>query len=236
MAIRDGAMAFVNADDPWLNNMSKRLTRKKTFSLNDHTADVYLRISEEMPELVFDIYANYKLIGNTRSNLGGLFNGYNIAAAITVGLHYEVSITEIIQGISQYVSTMNRSQWIHTKDDQHILLDAYNANPSSMNAGIESFSKIKESKALFLGDMLELGKHAIIEHQAIYDKAVSLGYEEIFLVGKHFKEALPQYPFVFDHTAALLAWLDLHPIKARYIYIKGSRGIAMEQCLDYFNL
>jgi UDP-N-acetylmuramoyl-tripeptide--D-alanyl-D-alanine ligase len=236
MAYRDSAMTFVNHDDPWLLNMSKRLNRKSTYSTVDSSCDIYVKILSEMPRLDLEIFVKGASIGRVTSHLGGAFNAQNIAAAVAAGIYYEVPADLILIGIAGYVPSMNRSQWIHTTDNKHILLDAYNANPSSMAAGIKSFATLQGTKTLLLGDMLELGEHGENEHIKIFEQIQELGFTDLFLVGDIFKNALPSYPFVFDNTDSLLAWLDTHPIQSEYVYIKGSRGIAMEHCLDHFKL
>ncbi len=236
MAQRDNALAFVNQDDTWLNNMSKRLDLTKTYSTVNSGADIFVQVHNEMPLLSLEIFVNGKSMGVIDSRLGGRFNAQNIAAAISIGSYYSVPFPSIIKGISEYIPNMNRSQWIETIDGKHIFLDAYNANPSSMEAGIKSFATLKGTKTYLLGDMLELGNHSKKEHQNIFALIQSMGVEDAFFVGSEFKKALPSFPFIFDNTESLLAWLDTHPIDSEYIYIKGSRGIAMEQCLDHFKL
>lgn len=236
MAQRDKALAFVNKDDTWLNNMSKRLELSKTYSTIDSSADIFVQVHNEMPFLSLEIFVNGNRMGVVESKLGGRFNAQNIAAAISIGMYYSVPFSSIVKGISEYVPNMNRSQWIETTDGRHIFLDAYNANPSSMEAGIKSFATLEGTKTYLLGDMLELGNHSKKEHQNIFSLMQNMGIEDAFFVGSEFKKALPAFPFIFDNTESLLAWLDTHPIDSDYIYIKGSRGIAMEQCLDHFNL
>ena len=236
MAQRSEAMAFVNSDDKWLQNMSKRLLKKKTYSVQDSHSDVYIKINQEMPNLNMDVFLGGVHTDTFETQLGGAFNAQNIASAISVGLYYDVPVDAILKALSKYKPTMNRSQWITATNGKQILLDAYNANPSSMEAGIKSFSSLKGSKTLLLGDMLELGKHSGREHLKIFELIQDLGISDFYLVGGEFKNALPSYPFIFDNAESLLAWLDTHPIESEYVYIKGSRGIAMEQCLDHFNL
>lgn len=236
MALRDGAMAFVNFDDPWLNNMSKRLNKLRTYSLTDRSCSVFIDVNTEMPYLDTSLYINAEHMGDLHAQLGGKFNAYNLAAAVSVGFYYGVSIENITKGISAYIPNMNRSQWISAKNGTQLLLDAYNANPSSMESGIRSFATLKGKKTLLLGDMLELGTHSSFEHLEIFNLTQELGFTDVYFVGAEFKKALPSYPFVFDTAVSLMAWLDTHALDTRYVYIKGSRGIAMEQCLDYFDL
>ncbi len=236
MVQRSEAMAFVNSDDKWLQNMSKRLLKKKTYSVQDSHSDVYIKINQEMPNLNMDVFLGGVHTDTFETQLGGAFNAQNIASAISVGLYYDVPVDAILKALSKYKPSMNRSQWITATNGKQILLDAYNANPSSMEAGIKSFSSLKGSKTLLLGDMLELGKHSGREHLKIFELILDLGISDFYLVGGEFKNALPSYPFIFDNAESLLAWLDTHPIESEYVYIKGSRGIAMEQCLDHFDL
>jgi UDP-N-acetylmuramoyl-tripeptide--D-alanyl-D-alanine ligase len=115
-------------------------------------------------------------------------------------------------------------------------LDAYNANPSSVEAGLKSFSTLEGKKIVLLGDMLELGESAYTEHKAIFELTQSLNIDEAIFVGEHFYEAVGNYPMKFSTADTLLAWLDTHPIECNYVYIKGSRGIKMEKCLEHFKV
>lgn len=236
MLHRDNGTAMINLDDPWIENMSKRLSNTLTYSLTDPKANLFLEILEEMPTLKFKAFYKQTELGSFEANLGGRYNGYNIAAASILGINYGIGATIAIQRCCEYQSNNNRSQWLENDRSQKIFLDAYNANPSSMTVGLESFSTIQGSKTLLLGDMLEMGSHSTTEHIAVFDKAKELGYEDIFLVGGEFKKALPSYPFTFDDVDGLLAWLDTHPIESQFIFIKGSRGIAMERSLEHFDI
>jgi UDP-N-acetylmuramoyl-tripeptide--D-alanyl-D-alanine ligase len=115
-----------------------------------------------------------------------------------------------------------------------VFLDAYNANPSSVQVGLQSFATMNGTKAVLLGDMLELGESSQSEHLEIFELAKSLGFDEIYLVGHEFKNSCTQFPYVFESVEALLAWLDTHPVKSKNVFIKGSRGIAMEKAVDHF--
>jgi UDP-N-acetylmuramoyl-tripeptide--D-alanyl-D-alanine ligase len=234
-AQKDQALVFVNKDDTWLFNMSHRLNRKNTFSLVDPESDVFLEVKEEMPNLKLCLHLKGHKSVEFQTQLGGRFNAYNIASAIAVGLHYQVELNTIITAVSGYIAQNNRSQWLMTKET-HILLDAYNANPSSVESGLRSFSTLTGKKTLLLGDMLELGNQSKHEHQRIFKLAIELGFEEIYLVGHEFLNSVPEFPFTFVDCNSLLAWLDTHPIKTDYVYIKGSRGISMEKCLEHFDL
>lgn len=227
------ALAFVNLDDAWLENMSKRLSQKITYSILSAAADIYLRPIEEMPHLKFEVFIHQESKGIFQATLGGKFNLYNICASIAASIKYNIDWESTIKSIINFESNNNRSQWIEF-GNKKVFLDAYNANPSSVAVGLESFSTIKGSKAVILGDMLELGHHSQKEHVDIFELAVKLNFEEFFICGPEFSLANNSYPFKFDSAATLLAWLDTHPIQSEYIYVKGSRGMKMEMVLEHF--
>lgn len=226
-------LAYVNLDDPWLGNMSKRLSQKITYSILSATADIYIRPIEEMPHLKFEVFIHQESKGIFQAKLGGKFNLYNICASIAASIKYNVDWKSTIKSIVDFESHNNRSQWIEF-NNKKVFLDAYNANPSSVSAGLDSFSTINGSKAVILGDMLELGQHSEKEHLHIFEQAVKLNFDELFICGPEFIRSNSAYPFKFDSAATLLAWLDTHPIQSEYIFIKGSRGMKMETVLEHF--
>lgn len=232
--IKNQAMGIVNIDDPWLASMSKRLNTKITLSLTDSQANLYAHIHAEMPELVFDFYANGQLIGRYTSPLSGRYNTYNLLFGAAVAMNLGLNPAVAMERACTYKPTNNRSEW-RTIGNAKIFLDAYNANPSSMSVAIQSFSTISGSKAFFLGDMLELGEHSPAEHQALYTLCCELNIQgNTYLVGPEFCAACPQHPYRFETMDALLAWLDTHPIDTNFAFIKGSRGIKMERVLEHF--
>jgi UDP-N-acetylmuramoyl-tripeptide--D-alanyl-D-alanine ligase len=165
------------------------------------------------------------------SHLIGAYNFNNIACAITVGKHFNVSSTAIKEAISSYIPSNNRSQII-TTDSNQIILDAYNANPTSVEAALRSFQSYESvSKTVVLGDMFELGEDAIDEHKKIADLAISLGFKNVFFVGEIYSKANTS-----DQTYA--SFEDLknvfiqNPIQHNTILIKGSRGMALERLLE----
>jgi UDP-N-acetylmuramoyl-tripeptide--D-alanyl-D-alanine ligase len=166
-----------------------------------------------------------------QSNLIGKYNYTNIAAAITIGEYFKVSETAIKEAIEGYVPTNNRSQLIKTKSNT-IILDAYNANPSSMKVAIENFDALQAaSKVLILGDMFELGKESLQEHQSIVDLVTALNLKETYFVGENFyqtKTSKPQFKTYQD----LEDYIKKNPLENQYILIKGSRGMRLERILE----
>jgi UDP-N-acetylmuramoyl-tripeptide--D-alanyl-D-alanine ligase len=231
--IQHNQLGILNLDDYWLGNMGKRLSKKITYSCIDISADFYLKIQTEMPYLQFEFYENGKSLGHYKSEMGGKYNAYNLLSAVSIGRHYNINASESMALACTYIPKNNRSEWIHVKN-KSIFLDAYNANPSSVISSLESFVTIPESKSIFLGDMLELGESSDVEHQNIFDYITSKDVKDVFFVGDIYHRILGSYPFKFENTDALLAWLDTHPIDSKYAFIKGSRGIKMEKILEHF--
>lgn len=167
------------------------------------------------------------------SQLTGTYNFDNLNAAVTFGEFFDIPLSTIQKGIASYSPTNNRSQWIKTKKN-HILLDAYNANPTSMTAAIQSFIDMKaNAKLVILGDMLELGQYAQKEHQAIIDQLKKEGIDQAILVGPLFCASKTEGFNTFENTAEVKKYLANQSIMKHTILIKGSRGIALEQLLDH---
>lgn len=170
-----------------------------------------------------------------QSNLIGIYNAINIACAISIGQLFNVPVEDIKEAITSYIPSNNRSQIIH-KEGKTIILDAYNANPTSMEAALLNFSQMPAlHKVAFLGDMFELGKSAPLEHQHIAELAISLGINVIFL-GNNFKKTIPQpkaeYFTNFEELNESGIPLDIQAILPdSHILIKGSRGMALERIL-----
>ena len=175
-----------------------------------------------------------KLALNTstiQSNLIGKYNYTNIAVACTIGHHFKVSNKEIKAGIENYIPENNRSQIIK-KTANTIILDAYNANPTSMKAALENFEEIKaKSKTVILGDMFELGKTSLEEHQNIADFVENLHFDHCFFVGENFYQTKTKNS-LFKTFEDLLNHLTNNPLKDQSILIKGSRGMRLERLLD----
>lgn len=166
------------------------------------------------------------------SQLIGKYNYQNIAAAIAIGNYFKIEINDIKDAIENYIPSNNRSQ-ILQKGTNKIILDAYNANPSSMQAALENFKQLDHSKKIvFLGDMFELGKESALEHQKIAALATSLDFNEVHLIGKAFSTTSVKNAFVYDSFEAFKTAINKLNIYNATILIKGSRGMALERILD----
>ena len=165
------------------------------------------------------------------SNLTGSFHFTNIAAAIALGLHFNVDLENIKHAIETYKPQMNRSEWRKT-DANEILLDAYNANPDSMNAAIKTFASLnKPNKWFILGDMFELGKFGAEEHQKTADYLEECQVENAILIGSNFNRTEHSYSS-FNSTAEAREFIRDQNIVNGTILLKGSRGMKLETLLD----
>lgn len=166
-----------------------------------------------------------------RSRLVGSYNLPNILAALAIGKYFKVDEEKMIETLEAYTPSNNRSQLIE-KDGYKIILDAYNANPSSMRAAIENFRQIDaENKTLVLGAMAELGADSLKEHQQIIDLIRSHPWKEVVLVGGDFVKLNPPFR-TFSDAAEAGKWLRSQSIGNGYLLIKGSRSAGMEKTLE----
>lgn len=172
------------------------------------------------------------------TNLVGSYNADNVMAAIAVGKQFGVSFEEAVAAISAYVPSNKRSQMTKTERNT-LIVDAYNANPTSMAAALENFSNVSAaSKVALLGDMLELGAESMSEHVAVIRSACSRGLSMVCFVGKEFQKASSEMPAdqlenarFFATSDELSAWLNENPLSGAVVLIKGSRGTRMENVI-----
>lgn len=235
---RNGTL-FVNCDDP---RLKKHASHKNAITYginNENHCSGQITASYPFVEVSFRVNKNFgKAIkgteGHVKSHLTGSYNFNNIMAAITAGLFFGVPEKAIAKAIEDYKPTNNRSQVIHTKNNT-IVMDAYNANPTSMAAALENFGLFHSApKAVLLGDMLELGKDAEKEHKTIVEMVKQGGFQLQVFVGEHFSEVQQNYhqAFVFKNVDDAARWLAENPLHGYHILIKGSRGIKMEKLLN----
>jgi UDP-N-acetylmuramoyl-tripeptide--D-alanyl-D-alanine ligase len=146
-----------------------------------------------------------------------------VLAAVAIGHYFEVENNSIKQGLENYVPQNNRSQLTITESNK-LVVDAYNANPTSLRAAILNFAQMDiENKTLIIGDMLELGEQSKVEHQN--------KFHNVLLVGKEFSETMNSFHCFVDVTE-LLKHIEKQPIKNHFVLIKGSRGIKLEKVIS----
>lgn len=211
-------IAFVNPTDPIQVEKTKHI-QSVSFDIED------IRLLGVNPFVTVS-YKNMRI----QSNLIGGYNYTNIAAAVAIGTYFKVSQEAIKEAIESYVSTNNRSQIIETKKNK-IILDAYNANPSSMRAALESFAAQKTNpKVIILGDMFELGNDSELEHQEIVNLAHTFNFKHQYFVGENFYQTKTTENR-FKSYEAFEVFIKQHPIENATILVKGSRGMLLERVL-----
>lgn len=221
--------AFVNADDPKQLEMTQD-TNIISFGKNPEANFCFEYINKtagKCPELKWNATT-------IQSQLVGEYNISNVAAAVAIGLNFEVKIESIKEAIEAYTSGDNRSQIIQ-KENHHIILDAYNANPSSMEAALQNFSLIQGKKLIVLGDMFELGKSARIEHQRIAQLAIALNFDQVILIGENFAQINSTENSslkLFKNKETAAQYIQKQPVLPFHILIKGSRGMSLETLVE----
>ena len=222
-------LVFVNLDDE-IQNQKSVAFKRITFSQKDKSATVFIE------NVMANPFVEIITLGiEINSHLIGLYNANNINAAITIGHHFEVSLSDIKAAIESYVPENNRSQLL-TKGTNEIILDAYNANPSSMVVALENFIQLdKTNKCVIIGDMYELGEESLVEHKAIVNFLKNNSNFECHFVGNDFfaniiqKENFHFYQTFEDFTK----FLSSVKLEHKTLLIKGSRGMALERTLEY---
>ena len=225
----NGKKIFVNAEDALLMKHARDIDQI-TYGTR---SNAYCRseLVEVNPFLKI-VYENQPI----QSKLIGTYNFDNITLAICIGKYFGIGIADIKNAIEEYVPSNNRSQIVKTKSNE-IVLDAYNANPSSMMVAIQNFYQMKgDDKWLILGDMLELGQYEVEEHKSIIKLIESKKFKHVILVGNRFDKAVLElgsnFP-VFKTSDELLNVIShQYRIKDALILIKGSRGMKLERVVD----
>ena len=218
---KSGGTPFINLQDSVLNNMVKRFENPEQYPAEDVkliSADPYIKFSMGGKEVI--------------TQLIGAYNFQNIAAAITVGRFFGVDDSSIASALADYVSSNQRSQVIE-KGGLKIILDAYNANPTSMQAALESFSRLTGPKHVILGDMKEV-ENSNNRHRQFGKELNALGFDTVYLVGpemKHASAAVSNSQW-FENIKAAQTYLASNPIADGNLLVKGSRSMHMEKVLE----
>jgi len=222
--------ALINIDDAIQVEKSNAIV-VSSFSLKGNPADYQFSNIEAEPLAKVSFNSN-----EIKSNLIGIYNAINICAAVSFGQVFSITDENCKAAIENYFPTNNRSQIIQ-KNSNEIILDAYNANPSSMLLALENFVKLATSKkkTLIIGDMFELGEESLQEHQNIVSYLESNAQTiQCYLVGNYFYQCKNETFSFYETFDNLKEYLASNPIHDSYLLVKGSRGMALERLLDLF--
>lgn len=225
---------FINRDNDFLLEMSVAAGLTKLIyygTENGNTIKGSLKSSDPFIEVD---WTNHEVSTSVKTNLTGSYNFENILAAICIGDFFDMRPEEINNGLSNYQPKNNRSQLTKTENNT-VICDFYNANPSSMNAALNNISKLSANKRIaILGDMFELGPESESQHQLIVEQAFTSDLDEVIFIGKYFYAFKNAEKGIFFETPAEAAdYLIANKITAALVLLKGSRGMKLESLLQY---
>ena len=226
---KGGATIFIQNENPYLNGIAEGLTCVRY----GQTAGLY--VSGELiscsPFLSFRWTAE-EVSHEVNTHLIGSYNLHNMLAAAAIGRYFGVSDDDISSALASYLPHNNRSQLKETADNK-LIVDAYNANPTSMMAALKNFRQVEAPhKMVILGDMKELGEASREEHQKVVDYLKECGFDRVVLVGPEFAAATHSYQ-TFQHVDEVLADIRIHKPQGYYILIKGSNSMKLSQLPEY---
>jgi UDP-N-acetylmuramoyl-tripeptide--D-alanyl-D-alanine ligase len=233
---RHQGCAFVNGSEKYLKSMTRTNRRKVTYAQTEdlttrQDAFVEVKLVQQIPFVEAAFLAENGTITHVQTQLFGRHNFHNIMSAIALGTYFKVPATKIKAALEAYTPANNRSQIVRQSEVTY-LMDAYNANPSSMEAALDSFAAMQAPrKVAILGDMLELGADSAAEHARIVRRARRHRFDQLVLVGAEFGQvaARGRDTLHFADVAAARTWLQSQPTAPALILLKGSRGIRLEQ-------
>jgi UDP-N-acetylmuramoyl-tripeptide--D-alanyl-D-alanine ligase len=226
---------FVNLDEPILADLSKDIVRKIRYKSSEDLRmthpEIEAKLTANEPFLVVDFLSETGEVVTVNTQLIGEYNFNNIMTAIAVGKYFKVPASKIKTSLEQYIPANNRSQVMEYKGAK-LILDAYNANPSSMRLALLNLSNIHATnKVAILGEMRELGQESEKEHQEIFDLAQSLGFDTLVTIGTQFGKA-DKSTHHFDTTPSAKIWFDTQSFEGHTLLIKGSRGMQLETLIN----
>ena len=225
--MKESRLIFINSNDNKQLEITKEYSNKFTFGKTNSNVNYSVNtVNPQISISVEDI--------TIKSNLFGEYNVENLAAAICIGKYFDLSNARIKEGIENYIPNNNRSQIIE-KGSNKIILDAYNANPTSMQLALVNFNDISEkNKILFIGDMYELGENSHEMHQDIVSTIEEMNFDQTYLLGDLFnKTKFSSKIKAFANLEDLNNNINLEEISNSTILIKGSRGMQLEKILDF---
>lgn len=230
---REDSLVFIHNDNTHLNSLASGLSLVR-YGLP--SPDNVLWVSGEVIDCAPYLRFRWRHVdgewNEVQTSLVGSYNIDNMLAAAAVGLYCGVTIEQVNNALSNYIPQNNRSQLMHTSRN-HLIVDAYNANPTSMMAALTNFQEMKVSpKMVILGDMKELGECSMEEHQRIANFLSTAGFDKVWLVGLQFGKVCTK-DLVFADTVQVVQTITDNPIEGYYILIKGSNSMKLSQVVEY---
>jgi UDP-N-acetylmuramoyl-tripeptide--D-alanyl-D-alanine ligase len=217
----NNGVCLVNTELAHLDDMAVRIPHKK---YGFKSGGFHLEIVAEHPTLSFEFSTpSDSTLHTCHAQMAGTYNLYNMATAIAVGEEFGVPTKLMCEAIASYIPENNRSQWWDSGKNK-VILDAYNANPSSMEAALVNLSKM-DNTFFIVGDMFEMGEYAEFEHRKIWELAKELGLQGVF-IGREFQRVGATE--LIDATQAM-EYLKLNEVRGKIVLLKGSRGMRLEQ-------
>lgn len=224
-----GGTAFIMNDYDYLKKISAGISAIKTYGTED--AEVVGKADKSGHFLQVEMTKGTE-IKKIKTKLVGEYNLPNVLVAVTIAKYFSVPDQSIQQALENYTPSNSRSQLIQ-KDGNEIILDAYNANPSSMKAAIENFATMEgDEKILLLGGMMELGNESIAEHLAIVKLIDQYRWKAVVLVGGDFEKVINHKYLFFQKVAEAKGWLQQQAYHGAKLLVKGSRSMQMEKVLE----
>ena len=224
---------FINAGNENLVGMVGDYEHCISYGIDSDMCYVDGHLTEMTETLNFEWRANNGLYRQVQTNMTGAYNLENALAAATVGCFFDVPETEICVALSEYKPTNSRSQIVVTERNK-VIVDAYNANPSSMNASVDNFAQLAgDGKTVILGAMRELGDQQTPQHLALLKKLQSLGFETVILVGNEFAEFKNEFPKFKFYSVVDEVIDDAKALNGKYILVKGSNSNHLGRLIEY---
>ena len=225
---KNNGTVFAYADYDYLETMYAGIENVVLYGTEK--GNITGQVTHHQPTVKVEITTGFHKPVTITTALAGDYNLPNILCAVTVGKFFDVPEVKIIDALETYMPDNNRSQWIEWKGNK-IIMDSYNANPTSMKAAIENMATLKaENKYLLLGAMMELGEYSVAEHAAIVDLLKQYSFNKVVLVGGDFEKVKHSFTY-FPNAAATKDWFLQQDITNALVLIKGSRSIGMEKII-----
>lgn len=236
--VQSGKNIFINAENEHLIEMAqnsgvfdKMSPIKYALDANANGIQLSGTVTNCSPFLEMELFSEGISGFSVKTALVGAYNAENVLAAASIGHFFGLTDEQIKNGLEKYTPQNNRSQLTVTERNK-LIVDAYNANPTSMQAAILNFAQMDVSdKTLILGDMLELGEFSESEHQKLVDLLQQKGFSSVLLVGKDFMKTRNHFN-CFDTVESLMEYVENKPINNQVVLIKGSRGIKLEKVVS----